>query len=386
MAEGIYHLDSLAFAVMVCGAATLACLALMLRRFADELRASLRAWLTGAAILVAVDLILFLGIHPVIDRALTGAAAIGVAEWIHALRIYAGSTRRLVWPYVIALGGAALALAVPSYPGTVLASSLSLGVLHLGAAWAAARIREPERSMGRLLLVAVFATFALVLFVRLGLFLSGFRSGAPEGFTSAARALLFVLVSLGPVVGSYAFVLACGERLGDRIRGQGLTDSLSGLANRRALFDALDRALAGGKRHHEPVAVLLVDLDEFKRVNDAAGHAAGDAALVEVARRMRSVARADDVLGRLGGEEFGAVLPGVDAQGAETAAERMRLAVADTPVRAEGRTFALTVSIGVVEARAGEDSTALLARAEALLYEAKRRGRNRVLTESGTSV
>ena len=374
-----YHLDSLALATVVVSSVTLACLAPALLRASTDLRSSLRAWLAGSALAVSSDVLFFLEIDGLPFALLLTMAGLGAAEWLHAVRLFRGPARRAVWPWIVVAAAAAACLASPSYPVHVVATSMSLGLIYLGAAWTAFGIRAPERSVGRVLLVAVFGLLAAVMAVRLGLFASGVRSGAPSGFTTPLRALLFVLASIGPVAASFAFVLACGERLGDRFLRWSLTDSLTGLPNRRAFFDALDRTLAAGRRRRQPTAVLALDLDEFKRVNDTAGHVAGDLALVEVARRLQRGSRSEDTAGRLGGEEFGLVLPDADLEAATGTAERLRKVVAEGPVVAEGRSFGLTVSIGVAIAEGDETSSNVYARADALLYEAKRLGRNRVV-------
>jgi diguanylate cyclase (GGDEF)-like protein len=259
----------------------------------------------------------------------------------------------------------------------VLITSTLFVVLYLAVAMTSARIHEPEDSVGRLLLVVVFGGIALVMAARVGLVFSGLRSGAPPGFTSPVRALMFIIASSGPVAGSFAFVLTCGERIGARLLHEGLTDPLTGVPNRRAFLDSLVQALSLGRRRAEPVAVLVVDVDHFKHVNDSAGHAAGDQILVAVAQLLSSKLRAGDRLGRLGGEEFGVVVQGA---GPTLVAERLREAIAAHPVAVEGRSFQMTVSIGVVaSASCEEDPRSLLARADELMYEAKGRGRNQVI-------
>jgi diguanylate cyclase (GGDEF)-like protein len=161
------------------------------------------------------------------------------------------------------------------------------------------------------------------------------------------------------------------------------TDSLTGAATRRAFMAALESAFA--RPAGEPAAALLVlDADHFKRLNDEHGHPAGDEALCQIVARMRSEIRAADVVGRLGGEEFGVVLRG--AGGDETArrAEAIRAAVAARPLELGEAHVALTVSIGaaVLEADRIPSVERWLAAADAALYEAKRGGRNRVVVAS----
>jgi two-component system, cell cycle response regulator len=164
----------------------------------------------------------------------------------------------------------------------------------------------------------------------------------------------------------------------ERLRAEAVRDALTGLPNRRAFDEALAREVARAEREGVPLAALLLDVDRFKSVNDAHGHAAGDAVLRAVAARARAALRAADLLARVGGEELAALLPGADEAAAREAGERVRLAVKDGPVDAGGTAIAVTLSVGVAVRRAGEDGPALLARADARLYAAKREGRDRV--------
>lgn len=155
-------------------------------------------------------------------------------------------------------------------------------------------------------------------------------------------------------------------------------DALTGLANRRAFDEDLAREVARAARDGTPLSVIVLDLDRFKAVNDAHGHAAGDAVLRAVAARAAAVLRAGHLLARLGGEEFGVVLAGADLGQAAAAAERLRAAVAASPVDAAGRALHVTASLGCATLSPGEAAEALVARADARLYAAKHAGRDRV--------
>lgn len=383
MPDVTYHLQSLALTMVTVSVVTLLCLAPALLRFADEFRLSMRAWVVGTALVVATDVIFFLGLEiPRLAALLTAIAGLGVAEWIHALRLYNNHASRRWWPYVAIAVGMTVMLAIPSYPTSVLVTSVLYAALYLEAAREALGIREPARSVGRTLLVCVFLLVALVMLGRLVLFVSGIRSGAPPGFTSPVRALMFVIASIAPIAASFAFVLTSGERLGDRLLRWSLTDSLTELPNRRAFFGALSQAVSSGRRRSAPMSLLVIDLDHFKWINDTAGHEAGDHVLVEVGRLLAASARSEDTVGRLGGEEFAVVVPGADLESAIVLAERVKHAIGGKPIRVGERAFELTASIGVVTWDGIEEPSALLSRADGLLYQAKERGRNRVIVES----
>ncbi|HVP30207.1 MAG TPA: diguanylate cyclase [Myxococcota bacterium] len=165
----------------------------------------------------------------------------------------------------------------------------------------------------------------------------------------------------------------------DAMRFQNEHDALTGLPSRSRLSHALETELERARRFETPVAVLMCDVDHFHQVNAAHGHAVGDYVLRAISVRLRAGVRRYDTLGRYGGEEFAAVLPGCDRQLALEVAERLRGGVAATPVDSPAGLVRVTVSIGVATsevhpARAEQ----LLAAADAALYRAKRAGRNRV--------
>lgn len=159
---------------------------------------------------------------------------------------------------------------------------------------------------------------------------------------------------------------------------QARTDVLTGLANRRAFIEALGSEIGRAARLGEPLALVMLDLDHFKDVNDTHGHVVGDRVLAETADRLREVAREHDTLSRIGGEEFAWLLPDTGPDGAMAAAERARLAVRGVPYETVGHlTISAGVAAGMGAALAGEE---LMSRADQALYRAKRGGRDAVAT------
>ena len=152
-------------------------------------------------------------------------------------------------------------------------------------------------------------------------------------------------------------------------------DPLTGLANRRMFDERLHDEMARAVRDPAPISVVLFDIDHFKAINDEHGHPTGDRVLAEIAGRLREHVRDGELLARLGGEEFGWILPGARRDGAFRAAERARRAVADTPIEGIG----VTVSGGVATADRPEGLKALYRHADQALYQAKERGRNQTI-------
>lgn len=175
-------------------------------------------------------------------------------------------------------------------------------------------------------------------------------------------------------------VAALQQRLregNERLTELAATDDLTGLLARRFLESHLRGLVAAAARHGRPLSVVMLDVDNFKEINDVHGHAVGDFVLRAVVGRMQSRLRQEDLLGRWGGDELMLVLPDVDLDGALTAAEALREAIAATEITVDGQPTKMTISAGAAEWDA-EDPHELVARADGALYEAKDAGRNRV--------
>jgi diguanylate cyclase len=154
------------------------------------------------------------------------------------------------------------------------------------------------------------------------------------------------------------------------------TDSLTGLMNRRALDEELRRCLAGFQRHGRPVALLMLDIDRFKKFNDTFGHLAGDQALIHVASVLREQSRATDIVARFGGEEFTVVFAASTAAAVRERAERLRIAIGQSCAIFDGRELQVTASAGLAEIATGDTIADWVKRADAALYAAKDGGRD----------
>ena len=208
--------------------------------------------------------------------------------------------------------------------------------------------------------------------------------------------LLWQDVAIAPVYGDEGAIthivalhsdITQRKQMEEELRRQAVTDALTGVANRRRLMEAGTKEVQRCRRSGESLAVVLIDIDHFKRVNDTLGHSAGDAVIQAVARMCNEVVRAIDTVGRLGGEEFAIVLPVTDLAGAFALAERLRVNIEAAPLQWERTPIALTVSMGVAQCTAQTgDFAALLSFADEALYEAKRAGRNRVMVADADGV
>jgi diguanylate cyclase (GGDEF)-like protein len=198
---------------------------------------------------------------------------------------------------------------------------------------------------------------------------------------------VFVLETMLYAIGTAFIVLVLAKEHVVHIhRTAASTDSLTGLLNRRALCDGAQQLFSQQARKGEAISVLIFDLDHFKAINDRLGHALGDETLRTFAATMNANMRASDLFGRLGGEEFAAIVPATLGE-ALSIAERVRRAFEFAGEEISGRPVAATVSVGAACGHPARGFDALLARADAALYRAKADGRNRTETmEAGPSV
>ncbi len=216
--------------------------------------------------------------------------------------------------------------------------------------------------------------------------------------TDALFALLISALMIFSLIGLDRLLRAI-RRDQEQLARLAITDSLTGLANRRHLFAELEREVRRASRSRQPLSVLMMDLDHFKAVNDQYGHAVGDQVLVAMAGRCLARLRTTDICGRIGGEEFVALLPDTDADGAAIMAERLCSDVGEVPLAdTAGGPLAVTISIGVatyhlpslpVDEAAGGNAVGhaqdLLRCADLALYQAKASGRNCVQGYVGDS-
>lgn len=205
---------------------------------------------------------------------------------------------------------------------------------------------------------------------------------ATEIATNSALNVGTAMVVVALIVMLHATLMALVvASLIQKLRWQARHDGLTGLLNRRAIQESIDQELRRSRRADDTFAVVMLDIDHFKKLNDLHGHAAGDQALKHVAALLQASVRADDRVGRFGGEEFIVLLPGLDLAQAGAMAESLRQRLAAQQLQHEGaaQPLALSASFGVAEWRGPkEDPARLVMRADQALYRAKRAGRNQV--------
>jgi diguanylate cyclase (GGDEF)-like protein len=277
------------------------------------------------------------------------------------------------------LGVAWFGVGQPDYRLRVLWGSVAIMVNILLSVQALRSDRERRNSRARSVLLLVLALAAALLVWRNTQL--WFSPAAPGAISqpSFINAFYVLFSGMQPLFASIGFLLLYNEVLQRKLHLLARVDPLTGVGNRLALNEAANRLLAQAIRWRRPLGVLMLDADHFKSVNDRFGHGGGDKVLLELVESIRAALRADDVIGRVGGEEFAVLMPDTGPDGAEVVAERIRSAVECTPLIIEGHVVQLTVSIGVAVALADErDARAILQRADMALYSAKRAGRNRV--------
>ena len=246
--------------------------------------------------------------------------------------------------------------------------------LALGPLWGAAG----QRLTARLTALYVLSSYTAFTLVRAVAFAAVRRPAQIHGLVVVTISGEMVYNSLFAMGSLWLALNAQQERLSEQTR----RDPLTSVLNYRGLRSVLVTAMADPRLRREPLAVVAIDLDHFKHVNDVYGHAAGDAALVALARILKSAVRAGDAVGRCGGEEFVLVLPGKGASAALATAERLRAEIANAGFQFEGVPISMAASFGIAltdpaaDARGEEAVSEILRRADRALYAAKNAGRN----------
>lgn len=327
---------------------------------------ALRPWLPAWVSLLGGNLLLMAGLALFASAASWHLLNRGLPTWHHWLLCAALLTVPVVVDVAtpVRAGVMSAAMAVLLLPATAMA---------LRHGW---RGELSFRVVALMLLLASAALWARVTF-------AAWWAGAGEAAIAEAAfwsGAIFMLAFMAVLAAGFGFVLAGFERMASQMRELASVDGLTGAVNHNTAVSLLAHSLERGRRENQPVSFVMLDLDHFKDVNDHHGHVVGDTVLRAVAACARARLRGSDVLGRLGGEEFGLVLPATGLTGARHLAEQVRLAVEALELKGDGgKPLRVTLSAGVAEAARTDTPETLMHLADKALYQAKQKGRNRVV-------
>ena len=289
--------------------------------------------------------------------------------------------RRYTYPALaLSIGAFLLCYAFDPFGLRVVAGAIIVGVFYLSLA-AALSLGWTSGSMMRRFLALSIGLLAVLVAAR-GILVLTMPAGwgwLSNGLLQAVSIYAFYLLML---LGGFGYLLLSREQLQKELSRLEVVDPVTDLPNRRGFFQLLAPWVALARRPGAPTALVLIDLDNFKRVNDSYGHPAGDVVLRGVMDVCRRQLRDSDQLGRLVGVEFALLLPRTPLAEAVMVAERIRAAVEASPVKAERAMVKLTASFGVTTIRADDTNVSLFNRADAALRAAKEAGRNTVIPAS----
>jgi diguanylate cyclase (GGDEF)-like protein len=310
-------------------------------------------------------------------------SVLAMAEYNRSIRVFLGLTeqRRILYSVVAVVALLIIYFGIfnPNYLMRVLSVSLPGAVLMAWLSYVAITHCKSNYSRASLVVAIVFGIGAVSLLARAADALFRPELEINESLPQQAALLVYAIV---PVFASIGFLLMQTHRAYARLEQLAAVDYLTGTLNRRSFQDVANKALAGCKRTDRNASILLIDIDHFKIINDSYGHAAGDQAICRLCSIMAEALRAEDIIARMGGEEFVILLPGARLEEASQVAERLRKAIAETPIEFDAHRFFMTASVGVAQWQ-DQDLELIIKQADNAMYAAKNNGRNRVeLAES----
>jgi diguanylate cyclase (GGDEF)-like protein len=359
------------------------------RHFSPLLQPSLRWWIAATFLhplgflLIGLRALVSDWWTTVLSNALIGMA---FAAFAVSLRMFNGSPQRRgrLYALVAAAAGLAVYYTYPNPDENMRIGTISVVyALLLGSSARAVYRHGQERTSITHITGALFLLGTAIMSWRGAVYMFFPAATPPSVFVATPLQIAaYAAGGLLPVVSTIGYLLMCTEFNQRELAKAATLDYLTGICNRRAIEDLAARSIASARRHGVPLALMIVDVDHFKRINDEHGHQAGDGALIETVKRIRDSLRSEDLVGRLGGEEFVAVMPSTDGAAALAAAERMRSAFADTLMNIGEASLPITVSIGVAVLDAQDQVYShLLRRADRAMYAAKTAGRNKVMLD-----
>ncbi len=268
-------------------------------------------------------------------------------------------------------------------------TSFLVGVISLLCGLLFAKNSSQKAQFSYNFTAVTYIVFALVMFSRSVI---TFYTGDRQEFYRAdgIQPLFFILYILFEIVRTFNYINLNTSRMHNELKQTqeeleklATTDFLTGISNRRSFLEIGEGEIQRARRFRHPLSLIMFDIDFFKRVNDLYGHAVGDSVLVSIADVCRKILRVTDTFGRLGGEEFGILLPHTNIEGAKTIAEYIRAAAEESEIKFAENTIKVTASFGITEI-SGTDAQiiSLLDRTDILLYKAKNEGRNRIFSDT----
>lgn len=350
------------------------------RTYEGQVQRSMSAWARACLIVIAGWVLI--GLRGAIPSFLSIIIAsvflhFGVAEYYHSLRLFDG--QRISRRYTNALVITATALiAFFLYIHEhlflrIVISSLVLMFLFALSGWKLLRPPKTSSFTMRRFVCLGFAIMFIVYMVRTVLILKSPPALPTMLANTTLQTFVFGGTSMGFLTITLGYLLMCTACFNDQLKYLAATDPLTGLYNRRALTDLSQRELDRARRSGEPPAFLIIDVDDFKTVNDRYGHDAGDAALQAISSHLKSVLRSHDVVSRFGGDEFAALLPVTTETEAQKIAERLSAVVRNTPLLFNHQEIRLSISIGVAVSDLEQPYfNDLLHRADQSLYSGKK--------------
>lgn len=353
---------------------------LTLRSLPVNSRASVVAWVAGLGV-ITLYWVLFHVVEDIrapwlvaaVNTLLVGALMV---QW-HAVRLFAGRASAL-WPtaavlFLVFAANLWLGPGEQAFPARVAIIAVLATATLTGVALTLRRRAIVHGGEAKRLLQGIAMTGVALVPIRMAVLIVAPSSALED----AAHFAGLTYIAVYPVLASFAFMMMHADRVHADLQRLAATDSLTGALNRRALEQLAGRVLSEARRHRRPAALMMVDADHFKLVNDTYGHEAGDVVLCQLLQRIQQTLRLEDAVGRIGGEEFVVLLPGTPLDEAIQVAERIRLLVSGQNFIHEQEEIPLTISIGVAERGPGEASfERLLRRADDAMYAAKAAGRN----------
>lgn len=318
-----------------------------------------------------------------------GCLFLAMALYWRAVRRFDGY-RDVLWIFipgaVATFGVLWFAAVAPSLGGRVLVASVAWCVSLFAAAGSLIKGSRQHTAVGRWVLAGIMLAVAFFMLLRAGYFVGRADSVATIIDTSNwVNSVTPLIVAILPVIGTTAFLMMCSERIRRQWELAATIDFLTGLPNRRTINATGESRFNAARRSRGTFAVAVIDIDHFKSINDRFGHECGDRALKHVAALLAQNCRGPSLVGRLGGEEFVALLEDASEPEAVAAAERLRAAIEQTPFVVNGDALRITVSVGISQIAADDrEFDDVLRRADKALYVAKSGGRNRV--EAGAAV